>query len=600
MSQHPRKGRAVSFNRELAISPCDEPETVTGLRFIIDTQDGSKVLIDYAHLAPRWLAIAFARALRRLAGLGGRLSVKSTVTDYVRILPMFLTYLVETKNEPDAADRLRADHIDGFEAWLAEKGKSNIHLLFILTKIIVALREVASEGTVAFDEQLRDRLAYVTLRPIPPSHPRDAYSPYIARQLRDAARADIMAIVQRLRDPKPMNSYSGLLAMEKEIHSHIGAKGIVRHTDPKYHVLNDARRVHGLSSERLCHQLHERHYLTSHDIIPLLVFLALETGLEPECCKSLRVDCLRNPANGTVEIAYVKRRARGAEHKTLRVRDGGPRTPGGLIRQIIAWTAAARKHRPTDCLWLYYGFGALKSGVNHPQHRIDAWTVQHNIRDDDGRPFHLTLSRLRKTHKALWYLKTEGHMTRFSVGHTKEVAARHYADIPSLRPLHEATIADAFTEAFTSALSSTVLTPEEEETWRNDPGTALEAAPVGCDPISLLDGRQDIWLASCGGFFSSPYADPGSPCSQPFWGCLECPNAVITARKLPAILSFLAFLEDQRLSLSASHWAAKFATAHARITMQILPAFSAATVEEARRVLASEPVSNYMPPEALL
>nr|BAA87707.1 tiorf82 [Agrobacterium tumefaciens] len=191
-------------------------------------------------------------------------------------------------------------------------------------------------------------------------------------------------------------------------------------------------------------------------------------------------------------------------------------------------------------------------------------------------------------------------MTRFAAGHTKEVAARHYADVPALRPLHEATIADAFTEAVTSALSSTVLTPEQEETWRNDPVAASKAAPEGCDPMSLLDGKQDIWLASCGGFFSSPYAEHGSPCSQPFWGCLECPNAVITTRKLPAILSFLAFLEGQRLLLSASHWATKFATAHARITMQILPAFGSATVEEARRVLASEPVSNYMPPEALL
>ncbi|WWV85253.1 hypothetical protein G6K87_26120 (plasmid) [Agrobacterium tumefaciens] len=600
MSQHPRKGRAVSFSRELAVSPDDEPDTVTGLRLIIDTQDGGKVLIDYAHLSPRWLAIAFARALRRLAGLGGRLSVRSTVTDFVRILPMFLAYLVEAKNEPDAPERLRPDHIDGFEAWLAAKGKSNIHLLFILTKVIVALREVSSEGSVTFSEQLRDRLAYFTLRPIPPSHPRDAYSPHIARQLRDAARADIMGIVHRLRDRRPMNSHSGLLAMEKEIDAHIEAKGVVRHTDPKYHVLNDARRVHGLSSERLCHQLHERHYLTFHDVIPLMVFLALETGLEPECCKSLRVDCLRNPANGTVEIAYVKRRARGAEHKTLRVRDGGPRTPGGLIRHVVAWTATARKHRPTDCLWLYYGLGGLRSGVNHPQQRIDAWTARHNIRHDDGRPFHLTLSRLRKTHKALWYLKTEGHMTRFAAGHTKEVAARHYADVPALRPLHEATIADAFTEAVTSALSSTVLTPEQEETWRNDPVAASKAAPEGCDPMSLLDGKQDIWLASCGGFFSSPYAEHGSPCSQPFWGCLECPNAVITTRKLPAILSFLAFLEGQRLLLSASHWATKFATAHARITMQILPAFGSATVEEARRVLASEPVSNYMPPEALL
>jgi intergrase/recombinase len=63
------------------------------------------------------------------------------------------------------------------------------------------------------------------------------------------------------------------------------------------------------------------------------------------------------------------------------------------------------------------------------------------------RPLYLRLSHLRKTHKALWYLKTEGHMARFAVGHTVEIAARHYADIPSLRPLHEQTVADALEEA---------------------------------------------------------------------------------------------------------------------------------------------------------
>ena len=71
-------------------------------------------------------------------------------------------------------------------------------------------------------------------------------------------------------------------------------------------------------------------------------------------------------------------------------------------------------------------------------------------------------------------------------------------------------------------------------------------------------------------------------------------------RKLPAILSFLRFLEDQRLSLSSSHWVMKFATAHARITRHILPAFSASTIEEARGELARDPVSVYLPPEVLL
>jgi len=90
----------------------------------------------------------------------------------------------------------------------------------------------------------------------------------------------------------------------------------------------------------------------------------------------------------------------------------------------------------------------------------------------------------------------------------------------------------------------------------------------------------------------------GSPCPTPFWGCLDCSNAVITARKLPAILAFLAFIEEQRSGLSAGDWAAKFGRAHARITAQILPAFSDGVVAEARDRLAQEAPLLYLPVEA--
>ena len=195
--------------------------------------------------------------------------------------------------------------------------------------------------------------------------------------------------------------------------------------------------------------------------MPFLVLLALETGLEIECCKELTVDCLQNASNGTVEISYLKRRERGAEHKRLRVRDGGPTTPGGMIRRLIEVTARARRRHPSQCLWVYCGAGVFAAGIGHPQELVDSWTRRHDIVDDDGRPLRLLLSHLRKTHKALWYLKTEGHMARFAVGHTPEVAARHYADVPALRPLHETTVADAFREAVNSA-APIVLTEEQE------------------------------------------------------------------------------------------------------------------------------------------
>ncbi len=75
---------------------------------------------------------------------------------------------------------------------------------------------------------------------------------------------------------------------------------------------------------------------------------------------------------------------------------------------------------------------------------------------------------------------------------------------------------------------------------------------------------------------------------------------MITARKLPAILSFLGFMEDQRRALHAGDWAVKFGRAHARITTDILPAFGAAVIAEAREMLATEPASIYLPPEARL
>ncbi|MCH2240293.1 MAG: hypothetical protein MK060_20705, partial [Blastomonas sp.] len=136
----------------------------------------------------------------------------------------------------------------------------------------------------------------------------------------------------------------------------------LRHRDPEWMALYARRWKRGLWNADFSMTLHSAHYLTSVDIVPLLVLLSLETGLELECCKTLTVDCLRNASGGTVEIAYTKLRAHGAEHKTIRVRDGASSTPGGLIRRIIALSASARAHNSSDCLWVYYQTGEIVHG----------------------------------------------------------------------------------------------------------------------------------------------------------------------------------------------------------------------------------------------
>ncbi len=71
---------------------------------------------------------------------------------------------------------------------------------------------------------------------------------------------------------------------------------------------------------------------------------------------------------------------------------------------------------------------------------------------------------------------------------------------------------------------------------------------------------------------------------------------MITARKLPAILAFLAFIEGERAGLSHADWKLKFGRVHARITCQVLPAFSDTVIADARRAAAADEL--YLPPEA--
>ena len=593
MSGRPRKGRPVIF---ASITPePQKPDPVLGLKFTIEARYGGTVLVDMTRFNPRPLAIAFAGALRRLAALGGPLGAATTVRQYGYGYRRFFAWLGDPAPEVVGPGDLRAIHIDGFAEALERSGIRAGTCHGTVSMIVNTLRVIEADGRDWIAPDLQKRLRYILATSVGCSTPRDAYSPFVARALRDAARIDVEAMFRRLRvEDRTDDDKPAIVSARANVEAIIARDGSIL-TDQRDMVnLYALHRRHGLPSDGFIAYIHGRHHLLGSDLPSLLVMLTLDTGLEPECLTALTVDCLANARAGTVELRYLKRRAGGAAHKSMRVRDGGSGTPGGLIRRLIDITSAARKHLPGDCLWTYHQKGGLRTGISLGNMRVTAWAARHNIVDDDGKPLHLLLSRLRKTHKALWYTKTEGHMARFAVGHSREVAARHYADLPSLRPLHEATVADAFREALATAMPI-VLAPSAEQALREAPAQALPLTPAGTVG-SLLDGEQDVWLAACAGFYSSPFTEAGSPCVQPFWGCLDCPNAVITARKLPAILAFLAFVEEQRRGLLASDWAVKFGHVHARITRQILPAFSDIVITDARQQMKNERL--YLPPEA--
>jgi hypothetical protein len=81
------------------------------------------------------------------------------------------------------------------------------------------------------------------------------------------------------------------------------------------------------------------------------------------------------------------------------VRDGG--AAPDLVDRNFTGEPGAHQH-------------AVVSPALYPQEMIDNWIAGHGIVDDAGQPLRLLLSRLRKTHKALWYAKTQGDLTRFA------------------------------------------------------------------------------------------------------------------------------------------------------------------------------------------
>jgi dihydropteroate synthase len=81
----------------------------------------------------------------------------------------------------------------------------------------------------------------------------------------------------------------------------------------------------------------------------------------------------------------------------------------------------------------------------------------------------------------------------------------------------------------------------------------------------------------------------------PFWGCLDCKNAVVTGRKLPQILALLNHLERERERLDAAEWATLYGRSRERIVGQILPAFPEDMVLAARAVAEAEADLLYLP-----
>lgn len=567
--------------------------------------DGGPLTLTFADRAPtlvhisddvRFTAItsSLVAALESLAAMpGGPVGSYGSAINHAQSIRRFDQFLAETASLPPTAglDRIAASHVDRFERWT--RGKYALHSTVPsqdVNGLVVLLREAARQQPI--DVGLRDRLRYIANGPLGTKTPLDAYDDGLVDQLRRACKREISRVVRRITvegeqvlaagtDP----NVGGWDRVENLVwqaaHRGVLNKQLLWHNGARHHWFKAPDALNLTRARALVHPAHR-------DLMPFVILLILESGLEIECVRELARDCLTSPTDdGFVTIRYVKRRARGAEHKALRVRDGGRFTPGGLIRTVLRLTRRGAGLLGSDRLWVHCGHrglveSSLRPKAGNPRTCPAAMFMrEHDIVDADGQLLAVDFRRLRKSHKRSRYAQLGGSLPLFAVGHSERVAFRHYADIPALRPAHDQAIADGLGEALSAATGPRVLTGSDEAEPPDDKPFETTADPAG-------GGPADLWLAACSDFLDSPFAPKGQPCSAAFFNCLSCPNAVVGEHKLPAVLRFLDFMVAQRARLDADAWAARFGESYVRVTEQILPQFPRDIIDAARAMAEAD------------
>ena len=139
MRGRPRRGHVARFGPEDGVLEEPAPSSINGLRFCVNARSGGAVELDFTDLRPRALAIETAQALRRLSEVGGPLGARSTILAYARTVRIFFRYMAEEAPTVSSSGQIVAQHIDGFEIWLENEGKSRVHAFPQLSKVVVVL-----------------------------------------------------------------------------------------------------------------------------------------------------------------------------------------------------------------------------------------------------------------------------------------------------------------------------------------------------------------------------------------------------------------------------------------------------------------------------
>ncbi|MFJ4544633.1 hypothetical protein ACIP1X_13600 [Pseudomonas sp. NPDC088885] len=326
--------------------------------------------------------------------------------------------------------------------------------------------------------------------------------------------------------------------------------------------------------------------ITSDLLVYALLVIALHTGRNLTPLLEMGRNCLRpHPKEDSVFLVLWKRRGYNtskvvlrAESKTERLLEAMPSVRTNverLIRRVMVLTEPLDSEAPNDLkgrVWLFRNCSIHSSGQvttlvnNSLELPIDRLVAKYALKDSEGNPLRINISRLRKTFANRIFELTDGDLatTASALGNTPRVADQNY-----LAPSEDARRNWTF---MGEMLVQELLTATIGATYKDTP------------------------LGRCGDPVNGQFAPKreGATCMN-FMNCLRCKHYAVTAEDLYKLFSFYFRVLSERSRVDKRRWARDYAHIPRLIDHYIVAeglrrgTFKAAAVDSARERARIQP-----------